>query len=216
MTSQADFSFASIRKIYPVPDGALLWSPRGHALPPPPSIEDWNGSALKLAAMILKRDYLVSARDDLKETYRRFQVEGEAQLMMHFDTNISPWSHAIIEKGFPSSWRATRQENACSFNQLIADIPGIAPLVKTWNADELCPFNSILVFDNEDIRDFVRAGLIAERIYPAIHWPLEGSDASPDSLNLFRRILTMPIDQRYGHTDLQRCAMKLGELVDES
>ncbi|HEX2293058.1 MAG TPA: hypothetical protein VHH55_07080, partial [Gaiellaceae bacterium] len=78
--SQADFAFCSVRKTLPVPDGGILWSPRGLDLPPQPR-GTAEGSELKLAAMLLKGRYLAAGGgNDLKERFRRLQLEGEEQL----------------------------------------------------------------------------------------------------------------------------------------
>ena len=37
--SRADYCLASFRKLFPLPDGGVLWSPRGHALPQTPAID---------------------------------------------------------------------------------------------------------------------------------------------------------------------------------
>jgi hypothetical protein len=73
LTSKADYAFASMRKTFPVPDGALLWSPRQHQLPPEPKSRNWSGSALKLAAMIWKSEYLAGHRvNAATDTLRNF------------------------------------------------------------------------------------------------------------------------------------------------
>jgi dTDP-4-amino-4,6-dideoxygalactose transaminase len=60
----------------------------------------------------------------------------------------------------------------------------------------------------EETRDAVRNELIAERIFPAIHWdhllaPPESFDAEH---RLSRRLLTLPCDHRYTPADMERVA----------
>ena len=66
-----------------------------------------------------------------------------------------------------------------------------------------CPFNAIVVFPSETLREQFRSQLLAEGIYVTVHWVV-GTEASFHSLDLSRRILTIPVDQRYGLEDLQR------------
>ena len=214
LNSKADYAFASLRKTFPVPDGALLWSPRQHPLPPEPQNQNWSGSALKFAAMIWKREYLASCKESpaTKDTFRDFQIEGEKMLSESRDLSISPWSRALLEAGFPKRWRQQREKNVRLFLDLMAGQNGIKPLFVNWPTDH-CPFNAVLMFPSETRREAFRSGLIAASIYPPIHW-MPMSEASTRSLDLSRRILTIPLDQRYGSQDVHRIASILSNLGD--
>jgi hypothetical protein len=215
LNSNADYAFASLRKTSLAPDGALLWSPRQHPLPPEPQNHNWLGSAFKLAAMIWKREYLVGSTNSpaTKNTFRSFQIEGEKLLSETRNQGISPWSRVLLDDGFPQRWRQQREKNVRLFLDLVSGHSGIEPLFVNWPTDH-CPFNAILVFPSETHREVSRLSLIAENIYPPIHWmPLPG--ASARSLDLARRILTVPLDQRYGSQDVHRVASILGSLCDK-
>lgn len=210
LTSNADYAFASIRKTFPIADGALLWSPQQHPLPVVQLTDNWEGSARKLAAMILKREYLLGSEEHnkLKETFRQLQIEGEAQLAATEFASIAPWSKACIEVGFPVSWRAKRRQNVRHFIDRFEPIAGIESLFQDWNDEEQCPFNPILVFQTQALREQTRRALIAAKIYPAIHWELD-VQASEEARSLANRILTIPLDQRYSEQHVERCIEQL-------
>lgn len=57
-------------------------------------------------------------------------------------------------------------------------------------------------------RDAVRQALFDDRIYPPVHWSLDGFVPAryEDSFRLSRDIMTLPCDQRYGPEDMERMA----------
>ncbi len=204
LNSKADFAFVSLRKTFPVPDGGILWSPRGLRLPSSPICEDWRGSALKLAAMILKKDYLENENRRLKKTFRCFQTDGEKLLGESQLSAISPWSKFMIAAGYPLKWRAARENNVRIFLGLIANDPLFKPLFTDWPSNH-CPFNAVLIFFSNFTREKYRLNLIKSGIYPAIHWEVD-SDASPDIQDLASKVMTIPVDHRYGVEDIDYIA----------
>jgi hypothetical protein len=204
MNSGADYAFASIRKIYPVSDGAILWSPKGREMPRAPSKKAWNGLAFKLAAMIMKKDYLQGTTQgpEFKKVFRYLQVEGEKQLAGQSDLQISPWSRILLESGYPKAWRQQREKNIRMFCDMFPQDSAVNLLAAKWPEGN-CPFNVALVFLSEKERNFWRNTLIRQEVYPSIHWePL--ADAADDTLKLSRCILNIPLDQRYRSTDVFR------------
>lgn len=203
-TSKADFAFASLRKIFPVPDGAILWSPRKLTLPKEPQLGDCTGSALKLAAMILKKDYLADLNIELKEVYRSFQRQGELMLGKDHSQAVSPWSRFLLAPGLPVAWREQRKNNVTSFLSIIAASSSIKPLFTKW-PDSNCPFNVVLLFSSKDIRNKSRILLIEAGIYPSVHWE-QYNCCNQNVLDLSNRIMTIPADHRYGEEDMKYIA----------
>ena len=66
----------------------------------------------------------------------------------------------------------------------------------------------MLVFPFGELRDRYRDQLISQDVYAQIHWILD-PDTAPYALDLSRRILTIPLDQRYGPEDVDRIASML-------
>jgi hypothetical protein len=214
--SQADYAFASVRKTFPVPDGAILWSPRQHALPPEPEGTNWSASGLKLAAMLWKREYLDQPVPDphLKQVFRSLQVAGETDLAASAQQRIAPWSRALVAQGVPLAWRRQRAHNVQHFLEQIAGQSFVTPLFRQWPAGH-CPFGAILVCATPAHRDLLRARLIEAAIYVAVHWPQE-SDASERARSLAQRILTIPMDQRYDAQDVQHMASVVQRIGHEA
>jgi hypothetical protein len=205
LKSRADFAFCSLRKTLPVPDGAILWSP--HKLPLLSVSEgtEWTGSALKLAAMMWKSDYLAGRTSlDAKTTYRGLQADGEKRLERSAPSTISPWSAKYLENGVPVEWRNRRSSNAAALLKSLEGWTGAQPLFKEWPANAT-PFAAVLVFPSQSVRDEYRAYLSSRGVYCPIHWEAPGS-AAEEVKELASCVLTVPTDQRYTTEDMERVA----------
>ncbi|MFV8755130.1 hypothetical protein ACNOYE_31670 [Nannocystaceae bacterium ST9] len=198
-TSDADWCLASLRKTLPLPDGALLWSPRGHAGPAEPALVD-RLDGRKLAAMLLKRMYLHGQAID-KSVHRTLAIAGELAIaeapgMSTLSANLWP-GFALARR------RARRAQNLAVLADALA---GRLRMISGSHA--------ILCFDSHADRERVRERLIANRVYPAILWPrVEWRDHEwPDqgSLSAERefaeRMLAIHVDARYGEADMRRVA----------
>jgi hypothetical protein len=207
-SSKADFAFASLRKTLPLPDGAIAWSPRGLSVPEAAPGSAPLGSSLKLAAMLYKRRYLESGETcpSLKRTFLELQKQGEQILPEPSNEAMSAWSLDVVCRGTPSLWRRRRERNVRS---LLAQAPSVdvgKPLFISWPAGH-CPFNVVYVFEDEAARDRVRSRLIAAQVYTPVHWPLQ--DGGKASINLSKRLLTIPVDFRCDDQQIQRIASLL-------
>jgi hypothetical protein len=201
-SSTAHYCFASIRKTFPIPDGAILWSPHAAVLPSEPVNSDWQGSSFKLAAMILKREYIdsQSVNQDIKKVYRNLQIEGEQRLSLSENNAISPWSRAILQAGFPQEWLRQREDNIYMLLNLIGGCTHLKPLFTKW-PEGSCPYNVVILFQSEEVREFFRLKMISNGIFTSVHWSLE-PERDAQSLDLSKRILTIPVDHRYGEKDI--------------
>ena len=206
--STADYAFASLRKTFPAPDGALLWSPVGKSLPPEPACVPCQGSSLKLAGMILKHEFLSGAcrGESGRAVFRDFETSGESLLQSEGMLAVSPWSRLLLEAGQPLSWRTRRLHNVQDFcrrfGRDLPDNPRVSLLFSQWPAGH-CPLNPVLVFCDEQQRERARAGLIAERVFTPVHWQL-GAEAGPVGQGLSKRLLTIPLDHRATPADVLR------------
>jgi hypothetical protein len=201
-TSSADFSFASARKTLPIADGAVLWSPVGLTLPSQSAEGDWGGSALKLAAMIYKTEYLRGAGTvELKIRFRDLQLRGEQLMRKSQISAISPFSYAYIEDGVPRAWRDQRSANARHLQNNLRRIEHSRGMFSDW-AEGMVPFSLPIVFRSQHERDACQSLLQQRRIYCPVHWVCQTSD--PEALDLSTRILSLPVDQRYTARDMER------------
>jgi hypothetical protein len=205
--STADYAFSSLRKTLPVPDGAILWSPRGLPLPDQPA-GGADGSELKLAAMLLKGEYLGGGDPELKERFRRLQLDGEERLASSAVTGASPATRESLVRGVPLPWRARRSENT---TRLLAALHGwelAEPLFTEWPADA-APLGAVFVFGSSTDRDRVRNDLREAGVYCPVHWADAATSSSERARELAARILTIPTDWRYSAADMARIASLL-------
>ena len=202
--SDADYAFSSLRKTLPVPDGAILWSPRGLHLPDQPA-GGADGSDLKLAAMLLKGEYLGGGDDHLKERFRRLQLDGEERLAEADVSGASPATREALVRGVPLPWRARRAENAARLIAALHEWNAAEPLFSEWPADA-APLGAVFVFGSGDERDRVRELLREADVYCPVHWADAATSRSDRVRELARRILTIPTDWRYSAADMARIA----------
>jgi hypothetical protein len=202
--SEADYAFSSLRKTLPVPDGAILWSPRGLPLPEQPA-GGAEGSELKLAAMLVKGEYLGGGAEELKDRFRRLQREGEERLAESDVAGASPATREALVRGVPLPWRARRAENATRLIDALHDWDAAEPLFTEWSADA-APLGVVFVFATAGDRDRVREVLREADVYCPVHWADAAESSSDRVRDLAERILTIPTDWRYSAADMARIA----------
>ena len=209
--SEADAGLVSLRKTVPIPDGGLLWSPRGHALPPAPepTAVRTGASQEKLAGMALKSRYLAGG-DVEKETFRRFQTSGEARIASGPVSGMPHHTRALLDAFPAGAWRERRRENHARLAGRLRGLDGLRVLEPE---DASCaPFMGVVVCATAELREALRRGLVQARVYPAVLWSLEGPEVDgirEIDLDLSRRSLAIHCDGRYGAADMDR----VGEAV---
>jgi hypothetical protein len=202
--STADFAVVSARKTLPIADGAVLWSPVSKELPPQPKDGDWNGVALKTAAMLLKTEYLQGEGDGkLKAIFRDFQLRGEQMMRASRLSAISPPSLAYVSDGVPESWRQQRSKNARHIRSRLAQLGHVRFLFNDWS-DDMVPFVLPILFSTQQERDECQSLLQKSDIYCPVHWVVQTVDR--DAISLSERMLSLPVDQRYSEADMNRIA----------
>jgi len=202
--SQADYAFSSLRKTLPVPDGAILWSPRGLVLPDQPA-GGADGSELKLAAMLLKGEYLAGGSDELKGRFRRLQLDGEERLATSDVAGASPATREALVRGVPLPWRARRSENTARLVAALHDWDAAEPLFSEWPADA-APLGAVFAFESAAERDRVREVLREGGVFCPVHWADAAVSSSKRVRDLAHRILTIPTDWRYSAPEMARIA----------
>jgi len=196
----ADWAVVSLRKTLPLPDGGVLWSPRGHRLPRQPWLTRGHRliSLTKLAAMVLKSEYL-QGKPVPKETYRRLAESSEVGLSQGDVSGMPPWTRRLFDCIPAAAWRDRRRENHRAFSDALADVPRLSVL-QASNESETCPFAAIVITQTRELRDRVRAELISQNVYPAVLWPLDEPvlpDVPAKYVDLSRRMFAIQCDARY-------------------
>lgn len=208
LQSTADYAFASLRKTLPVPDGALLWSPRNLPLPVG-GVGESPASLTKLAAMLWKREYLFGdAVPETKAIYRRWQKQGEHEFDKAGIAFASDLTQTLVSSGVPKVWRECRRANT---QHLLAVLPngGARPVFSSW-PEGAAPLGVVLEFPSQHLRDACRLKLQQENVYCPVHWPALPC-CHPADAELAARILTLPTDFRYGREDMEKIAAILAK-----
>jgi hypothetical protein len=203
--SDADWCFASLRKVLPLPDGGVLWSPLNHPLPAAlPATERRKKASLeKVAGMSVKSLYLQGYAME-KDTFRTLFISSERNIAAGPISGITDWSKDLLSTYPFDRWREKRRNNYNGLLKELNDLPWLS-VAGDVKKEDGCPFSAVLVFDNPACRDYVYEKLIRARIYPAILWPLEKpvTGSIPERyMDLSRRILSIHCDMRYDRRDM--------------
>ncbi len=205
--SRADYAISSLRKTLPVPDGAILWSPVGNALPQSPTCIA-AGAEEKFAAMVWKMEYLSGRADEkVKEVFRHWQIHGEKTLCEQPARMPSPESIALCFRGIPEAWLEQRRGNVKYLLHELRNYTG-ARAIPSFAPEDSTPFAAVLQFETPESREQARHHLIKNRIYCPVHWPA-GTDASIGAKRLSDSLLTLISDQRYGNKEMKQIVSTL-------
>jgi hypothetical protein len=211
---QADYAIASLRKTVPIPDGGVLWSPKGHPLPAAPEFTETRARAAqsKWKAMRLKGHYLAGELVN-KADFRALASDGEADIARGAISGMVPTSQARLPSLPLGTWRTRRQSNHDALVTALQGAPGLEVLTGT---PEACPFSAYLVFEGAAMRGAVRAALIQACVYPAVLWPMDtpALKGIPEAHRaLGDRTLSVHCDMRYSAADMTRVAAVILEAL---
>lgn len=197
--SDADWCIASIRKLFPVAAGGILWSPKGMILPDQiePSMQCLEMSDMRYNAMSLKSEYLKKGGD--KSFFRKKYLDSES-MIDRLDISGMDYQSEKIFKGLDVSlWTEQKNTNW----RLAKNILGkVCNILDTKEDIKYNPFSLIILSESEKDRDKLRQYMIANAIYPAILWNVPESTDFKDSLNLSKRILSLHCDGRYSFDEI--------------
>lgn len=214
MTSEADWCIASLRKALPVPDGAVLWSPKGHKLPKQPISVDktelimtrrWN-------AMQIKGEYIAGGceEDRLKISFRDTFKETEEEFASLKQSDMSKVSYEILNNLDVERWQDQRTVN---WQILYHEIKKSDKynILKPYSAFDT-PFSLVLLFKKTASRDWVKQKMIEHKIYPAILWPIE-NPAFKSAKDFSDRMLSVHCDGRYTVPEIFNLSDRINEIL---
>ena len=206
--SDADWCMTSLRKTLPIPDGGVLWSPKGHELPAEPEVTETRrlASLEKIAAMTLKALYL-NGLPFSQDIYRRLAVAAEHNIEDSGISGMPEWTKDLLDCFPVNEWRAKRRSNFKALSEALERVSWL----KVLQPDDgrACPFAGILVFDCPGRRNHVQKELIWRKVFLSIMWPLDSPaiEGIPEEhADFSRRILCAPCDMRYGPQELEKVA----------
>lgn len=192
----SDFVLFSPRKFLGIPDGGILVC--NHAIPcdtvamepPPPK---WWLKAL--SASVLRREFDLHGGDRRWfELFQESEIEGPIGPYA-----MSELSRALLLHSFDYSMIA---EKRIRNYQLLANALGEFGLFP-FLPEGVVPLGFPIRIKD---RDRVRHALFKHEIYLPVHWPIKGvvPETFSDSHRLASELATLPCDQRYTDSDMER------------
>lgn len=202
--TEADFSFSSFRKAFPVADGSWALS-KNYALEQHHKINEF--AQYKIAASCLKAMRDQQLYQD--EVYLNLFHVGEEKIDDDYHTDMTKLSKTILADMEWHRWAILRKRNAEVVVEGLKKL-GIKPILPI--NDEYVPLFVPVYLKN---RDKVRKEMFANDIFLPVHWPVEedyknqlkrGSDLAAHELSII-------IDQRYTVGDMKRILSILGNNI---
>jgi dTDP-4-amino-4,6-dideoxygalactose transaminase len=206
---EADISVASLRKLLPLPDGGYTAYHRSDdcdsstAITYRHSLGHGLSVSCRFFAAVLKSIWL---RLPIlpKRVFRQFFFLGEKFLSAYpKPAAMSTLSRFILRH---LDWQAIvliRRRNYAYLAEGLSGIEGVQLLYPEM-PEGVCPLGLPIIVDD---RSRLALHLIENKIYTPVHWELPATvdrDEFSDAWYISDRVLTLPIDQRYDLTDMQR------------
>lgn len=193
--TDADYTFSSFRKAFPVADGSWVLSKKD-SLPQYNQVNEF--AQYKIAA-----SYLKAIRDQhlfKDEVYLDLFHKGEVKIDDDYQTDMTQLSKDILANMEWNRWAILRKRNAEVIVEGLKQL-GITPIVEV-NEKQVPLFVPIRI----ENRDKVRKAMFTNNIFLPVHWPVEqeykdrlkrGADLAEDELSII-------VDQRYTVSDMKR------------
>jgi hypothetical protein len=192
--------FNSYRKISTLADGSLVRS-TAQLTARPVTGSEAPFAGMKYEAKRMKFEYL-RGNGHTEEQYLELFVRAEQ--MADRQTDIFPISgrslYGLLE--FQRTLAAEYRVRTRNFRFVHARLGGLGVRLRTGY-----PCLYVLEVDR---RDELRSHLHAQRIFLPAHWPNPGGLHNP----LYDRIISIPVDSRYGEDDLERVALAVKAFYD--
>lgn len=208
--SDADWCIASLRKIIPIPEGGIIWSPKGYCSPciDQSSVANEELSQKRWKAMDDKSKYLQGLISE-KDGFRKLYQETEDTFDVLDCSSIDDRSKGYFEAFDIEAWNSAKKKNWEVLKDLFISrsVDVVCPESK-----ELVPFSLIALFETEEKRNDIRRKLIAESIYPAVLWNVP-NHVSGSVKEFSSRMLSIHCDGRYNDDDIGIMQSKLKKVL---
>ncbi len=211
--SDADWCIASLRKSMPIPEGGMLWSPKGHKLQYElEQTEDNEGIAsTRWMGMEMKNRYL-KGEDVSKEEFRKCYTETEEFFDKAEPAVIDDRSREMVSNKLDINlWQGAKRKNWMLLKSFVNQD---SCTVMIPEDDSCTAFSLTLLMKSKAQRDILRKHLIEVYVYPAILWAVPDS-ASENSKDFSERMLSIHCDGRYTEDDVRQLAGILNKVIEE-
>ncbi len=204
LCSDADWCVASLRKTLPLPEGGMMWSPKGHRLSVKVDSSEVNEkiAAIRWEGMEMKSAYMKGEAVS-KNEYCEHYIETEAFFNHAEPMLIDGRSKDIVTKQLDINlWLGAKRKNRLLLKSLLNDegCKIVVPEEETCTA-----FSLVILLDTKAQRDAIRKQLIDACVYPAILWNVPDS-ALKSSKDFSERMLSIHCDGRYTEKDVRQLA----------
>jgi len=194
-----DFCFNSYRKFLPIDGSIVLSREKGEF----EAVEDEyydlvNMARMKITAFV---KYGIGEKEDFVSMFSQAEEVYGKDTKVRGMTDISRY---LLNKTDEAHIGMVRRSNYAYLQDALRGQDGITPLSDTAKLNGNIPIGYPILIED---RDRIKKALREESIYCAAHWPILGEAWAQDygdSIYLAERILTLPIDQRYGSGDMDR------------
>ena len=203
-----DYCICSLRKWFPIPDGAVLYSNKIYSLPKQKN-EEIDISKV-LSAMKLK-DYYIENGIDNKDLFRALIKEYENDLNQYTNSyKISRYSYSLLQVFDIIEIKTQRLNNYTHLKKYFLE-KRIEPIVNIENG--MYPF-CFPIYVNK--RNSLQRYLSENGIYCAVHWPSIKNNPSRNIISekLAKHQLSLPIDQRYNIEDMEYILTKIDDHIE--
>lgn len=218
--SRADYAVASLRKSLPLPEGAVVWSPRGHEVPSPdpPNAEHERVVRQRIEAMARKRTYLLSGGGS-QDSYLGLLRDAEARAT---DGGSCAWS-TRGERLFgtlPTFGLRERRRRNAELLITMAEERGWQVL-RVRRAEDQAPYVVPLSLphrvDHGKTLEALRAvGIFLPVLWAdAAEWPAVRVPTREQAKRDVRRVLFLPCDYRYSPDDLEHVVESVTDIVKQ-
>ena len=211
--SDADWCVSSLRKTLPIPEGGMMWSPKGLSLDTEITTSEDNEriAAIRWEGMEMKSKYL-KGENVGKEEFRKRYTETEEWFDQAEPSQIDKRSREFIMKQFDLNlWLGSKRRNWELLNALVNK----ENCGKLKAEHESCTmFSFVVLLECKTKRSKVRKKLIESCVYPAILWNVPDM-ASASSKDISNRMLSIHCDGRYSEEDIKQLAVILNNALEQ-
>ena len=161
-----------------------------------------------LAARLARRSYLAQSNGEIDSAVEDFYLAGFRAVEDCLDTQSSNSSapEFVLQLIAGINWTEVTARRRANWNQLNQLLSNTVNPVNSSLPEPVTPLGYVARFNE---RDVLRKKLAAQRIYCPVHWPLPAEVSPqrfPEAAALAQSCVTLPIDQRYNHADMERLA----------
>lgn len=197
-----DYCFSSNRKWFAVPDGADILSKQDTLLDKSRFNLDSNPEYIKykVAGNLLKNHTDIVSDSVALELIDK----GEELMDEDFKYSCSDMGRELMQRTDVDSVQSIRKSNALILHRGLEEL-GINHVFDTTKTPLFIP----IMLDG---RDDLRRQLFSKEIFTPIHWPVVDTSIQGNN-DLYKKELSMIIDQRYDEEDMQRIIQEIKNAI---